>query len=124
MKTTTRAIAFCAALIVLANSMIFAQDYEPKYIGGYPTKETAERMFEEYDYQAAVQFYLWGYAYFNNLGMHKACVKLGGDERSFYMFDKRVGPQHQLMTAKPRLFAPLEPILDKAWRWNDIEKVK
>ncbi len=33
MKTTTRAIAFCAALIVLANSTIFAQDYEPKYIG-------------------------------------------------------------------------------------------
>lgn len=24
-----------------------AQDFEPQYIGGYPTKETAERMFEE-----------------------------------------------------------------------------
>lgn len=23
----------------------------------------------------------------------------------------------------PRLYAPLEPILDKTWRWNDIEKV-
>ena len=24
----------------------------------------------------------------------------------------------------PRLYAPLEPILDKTWRWNDIEKIK
>jgi len=23
----------------------------------------------------------------------------------------------------PRLYAPLEPILDKTWRWNDIEKI-
>ena len=29
-----------------------ARDFEPKYIGGYPTEETAERMFEEYDYQS------------------------------------------------------------------------
>ncbi len=24
----------------------------------------------------------------------------------------------------PRLYGPLEPILDKSWRWNDFEKVK
>jgi hypothetical protein len=24
----------------------------------------------------------------------------------------------------PRLFGPLEPVLDKTWRWNDIEKIK
>jgi hypothetical protein len=24
----------------------------------------------------------------------------------------------------PRLYAPLEPILNKTWRWNDIERVK
>ena len=23
-----------------------------------------------------------------------------------------------------RLYAPLEPILDKTWRWNDIERIK
>ena len=75
-----------------------AQDFEPQYIGGYPTEETAERMFEEYDYQAAVQFYVWAYAYLNNLGMEKGLAKMGGDERSFYIFDKRVQPQHVLMT--------------------------
>ena len=73
--------------------------FEPEYVGGYPTEETAAAMFEEYDYQAAVQFYVWAYAYLNNLGMEKGLAKLGGDERSFYIFDKRVGPQHVLMTA-------------------------
>jgi len=36
--------------------MKMAQNFEPKYIGGYPTEESANAMFEEYDYQAAVQF--------------------------------------------------------------------
>ena len=35
------------------------QAFEPEYIGGYPTKKTVEAMFEEYDYQAATQFYIW-----------------------------------------------------------------
>ncbi len=76
-----------------------SQDFEPKYIGGYPTEETAERMFEEYDYQAAVQFYIWAYAYLNNMGMEKGFAKMGGDERSFYIFSERIQPQHILMTA-------------------------
>jgi len=24
----------------------------------------------------------------------------------------------------PRLYAPLEPIINKEWRWNDIERIK
>ncbi len=77
----------------------FAQDFEPEYVGGYPTKETVEAMFEEYDYQAAVQFYVWAYAYLNSLGMEKGLTEMGGDERSIYVFDKRIQPQHILMTA-------------------------
>ena len=71
----------------------------PEYIGGYPTAETAEAMFEEYDYQAAVQFYVWAYAYLNSMGMEKGCAKMGGDDRSIYVFDKRIQSQHILMTA-------------------------
>ena len=74
-------------------------DFEPKYVGGYPTKETAEAMFEEYDYQAAVQFYVWAYPYLNTLGHEKGFARMGGDERSIYTFDKRMQPQHILMTA-------------------------
>ncbi len=76
-----------------------AQEFEPQYIGGYPTAETAEAMFDEYDYQAAVQFYIWGYAYLNSLGWEKGCARMGGDERSIYHWDKRVQSQHVVMTA-------------------------
>ena len=76
---------------------------DARFIGGYPTKETAEAAFEEYDYQAAVQFYVWAYAYLNNMGMEKGFAKMGGDERSFYIFSKRIQPQHILMTANSQV---------------------
>ncbi len=75
-----------------------AQEFEPQYIGGYPTEETAEVMLEEYDYQAAVQFYIWAYPYVNSLGWEKGCAEMGGDERSIYHWDKRVQSQHVVMT--------------------------
>ncbi len=56
-------------------------------------------MFEEYDYQAAVQFYIWGYSYLNTMGMDKDYARMGGNERSIYVFDKRLQPQHQMLTA-------------------------
>jgi hypothetical protein len=85
----------------LATSADAAQTtaFEPEYIGGYPTKETADAMFEEYDYQAAVQFYIWAYAYLNGMGFDKGLAKLGGDSESVYIFDKRAQSQHQIMTA-------------------------
>ncbi len=122
MKTKNIITLIIAALIFVAcnqnskkkeiSTDTFVQDFEPEYVGGYPTKETVEAMFEEYDYQAAVQFYVWGYAYLNNLGMHKACVALGGDERSFYSFDKRIGPQHQIMTANTMVVYTWSRIID------------
>ena len=93
-----KAIITLCLTIALATPGL-AQDFEPKYIGGYPTEETAEAMFEEYDYQAAVQFYIWGYAYLNSLGVEKGQARMGGDERSFYHWDKRVQSQHVIMTA-------------------------
>ena len=85
------------AMAVLATTAA-AQDFEPQYIGGYPTEETAQAAFDEYDYQAACQFYIWGYAYLNSLGFEKGLQKLGGDERSFYIFDQRVQPNQGVIT--------------------------
>ncbi len=124
MKSIKYIITCCAVLSLLmvgcsnpesdstTKSQSNTQDFEPEYVGGYPTNETVEAMFEEYDFQAAVQFYVWGYAYLNNLGMHKACAALGGDERSFYSFDKRVGPQHQIMTANTMVVYTWSRIID------------
>lgn len=98
MKTAFEKILFIAALwlAVAANSHAA---FEPQYEGGYPTKATAAAMFEEYDYQAATQFYVWAYAYLNGMGFEKGLARLGGDERSVFIFDKRVQPKHQIMTA-------------------------
>ncbi len=90
----------------------FAKDFEPKYIGGYPTKETAEAMFEEYDYQAAVQFYIWGYAYLNGYGFDRGMAAMGGDERSVYITDKRVQGQHAVMTANSEVIYNVTRVMD------------
>ncbi len=88
------------------------QDFEPKYIGGYPTEETAKVAFEEYDYQAATQFYVWGYAYLNSLGYEKGLQRLGGDERTIYLFDKRIQPQQGLITPNDEVVYVLTPYID------------
>ena len=97
----TRLLQMAGAIILALtlSTTAVATDFEPQYIGGYPTEETAAAMFDEYDYQAATQFYIWGYAYLNALGLEKGSAKMGGDERSFYMFDKLVQPQHLFLTA-------------------------
>ncbi len=88
-----------------------ASTFSPAYEGGYPTQETAQAAFEEYDFQAAVQFYVWGYAYLNGLGTQKGLAKMGGDERSVYVFDKRVQPQHGIMTANGEvIYAVTQPL--------------
>ena len=53
-----------------------AQDFAPQYVGGYPTEETAKAAFDEYDYQAATQFYIWGYAYLNSLGYELSLIHI------------------------------------------------
>jgi hypothetical protein len=73
--------------------------FEPEYVSGYPTPETAQAMFDEFDYQAATQFYIWAYAYLNGSGWDRGLAAMGGDARSIYIFDKLVQPQHVVMTA-------------------------
>ncbi|MEE8607563.1 MAG: DUF1214 domain-containing protein, partial [Nitrospiraceae bacterium] len=106
--TASTVIALALTFVTTA----FAQDFEPKYIGGYPTEETAERRFEEYDYQAAVQFYIWGYAYLNGMAWDKGLATMGGDERSVYIFDKRVQGQHAVMTANAEVIYNVTRVMD------------
>ena len=85
---------------------------EPQYIGGYPTEDTARAAFEEYDYQAATQFYVWGYAYLNSLGYEKGLQRLGGDERTIYLFDRRIQPQQGLITPNDEVVYVVTPYID------------
>ncbi len=83
-----------------------------EYEGGYPTAATAQAMFDEYDYQAATQFYVWAYAYLNSLGFEKGLEKLGGDSRSFYIFDKRIQPQQAVITPNDEVVYVWSRIID------------
>jgi hypothetical protein len=85
---------------------------EPVYESGYPTEETARAAFYEYDFQAAVQFYVWGYAYLDGLGFDKGLARIGGDENSIYVFDKRMQPQHRVMTANDEVIYATTRLLD------------
>ena len=44
-----------------------------------PTTASAQRMFDEYDYQAAAQFYIWAYSYINGLDLEKGLSAMGGE---------------------------------------------
>jgi len=99
-KLYNSSISFLVAVATLTTTAQFisAQEIQPKYIGGYPTAETAEAAFEEYDYQAACQFYIWGYAYLNSLGFENGLELIGGDARTIYLFDKRIQPNQGVIT--------------------------
>ena len=55
MKRMRRTIACCAALALAAAA--FAQDFE--FEAGYPTPEASQALYDEMDYQCAVQAYIW-----------------------------------------------------------------
>lgn len=106
---------FLTTTVLVASLSFFtnqASALDPIYEGGYPTAETAEAAFEEYDYQAATQFYIWAYAYLNGLGLDKGLAKMGGDKRSIYLFDKRIQPQHVIMTANAEVIYVLTRAID------------
>ncbi len=112
-------IICCAAVSLLftgcattKKGTALVNDFEPKYVGGYPTKQTAEAMFEEYDYQAAVQFNLWAYAYLNTMGLDKGFAAMGDDKRSLYIFDKRIQPQHMFPTANSEVIYTVTRLID------------
>ena len=88
------------------------QGFEPNYIGGYPTEETAQVTFDEYDYQAATQFYVWAYAYLNSLRFEKGLEAMGGDKQSFYIFDKRIQPQQAVITPNSEVVYVWSRIID------------
>ena len=94
----TQSILAIIAIAVLAATAA-AQDFEPQYVGGYPTEDTAQAAFDEYDYQAATQFYIWAYAYLNTLGVDKGFAAFGGSRFANYIFSERIQPQHIFLTA-------------------------
>ena len=98
-------LAFCAALsIPLFLSVSQAELRESsvgplEYIGGYPTKETAQKFYDELDFQRAVEVYLWALPMASYGAMAEAHYKLGAGDHAVIVADNSAEPQQLILTA-------------------------
>src|SRR5262245_32787547 len=67
---------------------------------GYPSKETSAKLYDEMDYQRAVQAYIWGTPLVNSGGAWKALTAVGGNptEPAMLVIDKPLSPKQIVTT--------------------------
>ena len=75
------------------------QEFE--FEAGYPTAESSQALYDEMDYQRAVQAYIWATPMINSMGMRAAFAGYGVTEhnRKIMAFEYSLLPQHIWMTA-------------------------
>lgn len=111
MRTVKRhGIAAAALLGVLLTTGVHAQSTTPdsvntrmgamKFERGYPTEETARKLFDELDYQRAVQAYLWAYPAVSFESIRLAAKQeFGADYLDLAIADKFVDSKSIFLTA-------------------------
>ena len=74
---------------------------EFEFVAGYPTAEASEALYDEMDYQRAVQAYIWATPMLNSMAMRAAFAEFGVTEhdRKIMAFEYSLLPQHIWMTA-------------------------
>ena len=120
MKTSklTKSILAVVAIAALAvPGMLEAQDFE--FRAGYPTQESSQALYDEMDYQRAVQAYIWATPMLNAMGMRAGFHRYGVTEhnRKLLVFEYSLLPQHIWMTANsttPYLW-PMFSVKDGPW---------
>lgn len=70
-----------------------------EYIGGYPTKETAQKFYDELDLQRAVEAYLWALPMASYGAMAETKYKLGAGDYAVIVVDKAAESQQLVLTA-------------------------
>lgn len=70
-----------------------------EYIGGYPTKKTAQKLYDELDFQRAVEAYLWALPMASYGAMAEAHRKLGAGDHAVIVADNSAEPQQLILTA-------------------------
>lgn len=72
-----------------------------EFSAGYPTRQATRDLYDELDYQRAVQAYLWATPLVNSVAFKKALIHAGvsPSEPTLMVFDKHVGPKQIIMTA-------------------------
>jgi hypothetical protein len=104
-KTKILSLALCAVLsIPLFLSVSHAELRESnvgilEYISGYPTNETAQKLYDELDFQRAVEVYLWALPMASYGAMAEAHYKLGAGDHAVIVADNSAEPQQLILTA-------------------------
>ncbi|MDF7822699.1 DUF1254 domain-containing protein [Pontiellaceae bacterium B12227] len=70
-----------------------------EYIGGYPTAESAQKLYDELDLQRAVEAYLWALPMASYGAMAEAKQKLGVGDHAVTVVDKSAESQQLILTA-------------------------
>ena len=69
------------------------------YVGGYPTAETAQQLYDELDFQRAVQAYLWALPMASYGAMADAHYQLGAGDHAVIVADNSAEPRQLILTA-------------------------
>ncbi len=83
---------------------------------GYPTAEASKALYDEMDYQRAVQAYIWATPMLNSMGWRAGLARFGVTEENhkFIVFQDSMLPQHVVMTANQ--------VTPYAWALMDLKK--
>jgi len=73
---------------------------EPAFTAGYPSKAASQSLYDEMDYQRAVQAYIWGTSLVNSVGVAHglAAAGLNPAEPAMVVIDKPLSPKQIFMT--------------------------
>lgn len=70
------------------------------FSNGYPAKERSAQLYDEMDYQRAVQAYIWATTLVNSVGLARALTVIGADPAApaMIVWDKPLSPKQVFMT--------------------------
>lgn len=106
-------ISICAALMMLTHTAtaqpVTSTDADGEYVAdtrigelrfeyGYPTEETAQRLYDEMDFQRAVQAYLWSVPLVAMQALHERLQKQDPSLQSVTIFEDLLPPSTRVFT--------------------------
>jgi hypothetical protein len=99
-----RAMGLVASLVALVALPAAGAELETRigplaYEAGYPAAETVEKLYDELDFQRAVQAYLWALPMASYGAMADAHKALGADSHTVVVADKLAEPRQLALTA-------------------------
>jgi len=96
---SSTACLFLAFALPVQGQTLDTRIGELEYEAGYPTQETVEKLYDELDFQRAVQAYLWALPMASYGAMADAHIDLGANDHTVVVADKLAEPRQLALTA-------------------------